>query len=125
MAPRGHVRAGDINRLNDTWHVAGALDFKWRLETHTLHLSWGEASITLEDVAYHTGLCTAEELIGGCMPLLVSWIYHRFSCFSPAGYDVVRFPLASWLARLAQQSKDHHDGRILSLHHRIDALTFK
>ncbi|RYR12095.1 hypothetical protein Ahy_B04g069621 isoform B [Arachis hypogaea] len=81
---------------------------------------------------YHS-LCTATSRnvtdIAGCMPLLVSWIYHRFPCFSPTGYDVVRFPLASKymkvLAGLAQQSIDRHDGRILSLRRRIDALTFE
>ncbi|KAL4373786.1 hypothetical protein AHAS_Ahas05G0116600 [Arachis hypogaea] len=28
MDLRAYVRTGDINRLNDTWHVAGALDFE-------------------------------------------------------------------------------------------------
>ncbi|KAL4315141.1 hypothetical protein AHAS_Ahas15G0155400 [Arachis hypogaea] len=157
---------------------------RWRPETHTFHLPWGEASITLEDVAYHTGLRTTGEPVGvvpetfsggmgtqhgsglriywapgchhrrrkgigytcavemaatvrgfrsmqpvimesallcytyhslctaashdvtciaGCMPLLVSWIYHRFPCFSPAGYDVVKFPLASKYTKVASR----------------------
>ncbi|KAL4391066.1 hypothetical protein AHAS_Ahas03G0207900 [Arachis hypogaea] len=58
-----------------------------------------------------------------CMPLLLSWIYHRFPFFSPGGYNVVRFPLASRLTGLGQQSRDHHDGRIQSLRRCIDALT--
>ncbi|XP_052116114.1 protein MAIN-LIKE 2-like [Arachis duranensis] len=108
----------DINRLNEKWHIAGALDFeryrlllprrsshtmsppevllpflkeagfgdaiqlkdfifdntlisafveRWRPETHTFHLSWGECTITLQDVAYHLGLCTDGEPVGGCM----------------------------------------------------------
>ncbi|KAL4329691.1 hypothetical protein AHAS_Ahas13G0325400 [Arachis hypogaea] len=28
MVPRQYVHEGDINRLNATWHVAGALDFE-------------------------------------------------------------------------------------------------
>ncbi|RYR36639.1 hypothetical protein Ahy_A09g041603 isoform B [Arachis hypogaea] len=64
---------------------------------------------------YHT-LCTAALRdvmdITGCMPLLVSWIYHRFPSFSPVRYDVVRFPLASRLAGLGQESRDRHDGKI-------------
>ncbi|WOH00842.1 hypothetical protein DCAR_0520218 [Daucus carota subsp. sativus] len=31
---------------------------KWRLETHTFHLSFGEATITLEDVHHILGLRT-------------------------------------------------------------------
>ncbi|KAL4343389.1 hypothetical protein AHAS_Ahas11G0073500 [Arachis hypogaea] len=37
---------------------------RWRPKTHTFHLPWGEASITLRDVAYHIGLHTAGELVG-------------------------------------------------------------
>ncbi|KAL4330024.1 hypothetical protein AHAS_Ahas13G0358700 [Arachis hypogaea] len=33
--------------------------------------------------------------IAGCMLLLVLWIYHRFPCFSPSGYDLVRFLLVA------------------------------
>ncbi|QHO48083.1 uncharacterized protein DS421_1g02590 [Arachis hypogaea] len=115
MAHRQYVCEGDINRLNNTWHVVGVLDSeklqrsrlllprrvtlgllsppillsyiredgfrhavdlrdfmfdnslisafveRWRPETHTFHLPWGEASITLQDVAYHIGLHTTGE----------------------------------------------------------------
>ncbi|MED6194593.1 hypothetical protein PIB30_029971 [Stylosanthes scabra] len=40
---------------------------RWRLETHTFCLLWGECTITLQDVAYHLGLRTDEEPVGGCM----------------------------------------------------------
>ncbi|RYR23571.1 hypothetical protein Ahy_B03g068774 [Arachis hypogaea] len=134
MAPRVYVRTGDINRLNDTWHVARALDFKlsvlkiaattvtfapcvtlglppppimlpyireagfehavrlrnfifdgclifafvkwWRPETYTFNLPWGEASITLKDVAYYTGLCTTGEPVGGCTRDFQRWHQH-------------------------------------------------
>ncbi|XP_025634914.1 protein MAIN-LIKE 2-like [Arachis hypogaea] len=48
----------------------------WRPETHTFHLSWGETSITLQDVAYHIGLRTADESVGGCNRDFQLWHQH-------------------------------------------------
>ncbi|QHO23596.1 uncharacterized protein DS421_12g364910 [Arachis hypogaea] len=115
---------GDINRLNETSHYAGAADFerprlllplrvshtlpppdaivpylvevgfndtvllrdftfdnspisalveRWRPEMHTFHLSWGEVTITLQDVAYHLGLCAHGNPIGGCLRDFGRW----------------------------------------------------
>ncbi|RYR21418.1 hypothetical protein Ahy_B03g066702 [Arachis hypogaea] len=36
--------------------MISALVERWRLETHTFHLPWGECTITLEDVAMQVGL---------------------------------------------------------------------
>ncbi|QHO47767.1 uncharacterized protein DS421_1g00090 [Arachis hypogaea] len=109
---------GDINRLNETSHYAGAADFerpllllprrvshtlpppdaivsylaeagfgdtvplkdftfdnslilalveRWRPETHTFHLPWGEVTITLQDVAYHLGLGAHGNPVGRCL----------------------------------------------------------
>ncbi|QHN79316.1 uncharacterized protein DS421_19g669020 [Arachis hypogaea] len=106
-----------INRLNATWHVAGAEDFelgrlllprrishrvpppdailpylreagfgdavplrdfmfdnamitafveRWRPETHTFYMPWGECTITLQDVVYHLGLRADGDPVGGC-----------------------------------------------------------
>ncbi|RYR21161.1 hypothetical protein Ahy_B03g066426 [Arachis hypogaea] len=33
-------------------------------KTHTFHLSWGESTITLQDVAYHLGLRAYGKLVG-------------------------------------------------------------
>ncbi|KAL4328637.1 hypothetical protein AHAS_Ahas13G0220000 [Arachis hypogaea] len=78
---------------------------------HTYHLLCTTAGRDVTDIA-------------SCMPFLVSWIYHGFPCFSPVGYDVVRFPLAARLAGLGQQSRDRHDGKIQILHRHINGLTF-
>ncbi|KAL4357271.1 hypothetical protein AHAS_Ahas09G0170000 [Arachis hypogaea] len=57
---------------------------------------------------YHS-LCTVARHnvtdITRCMPLVVSWIYYR-------------------LAGLGQQSRDRHDGRIQTVHRRINSLAF-
>ncbi|QHN97794.1 uncharacterized protein DS421_18g630460 [Arachis hypogaea] len=65
---------GDINRLNETTHYAGAANFK-RPETHTFHLPWDEVTITLQDVAYHLGLRAHGNSIGGCLCDFGRW-YH-------------------------------------------------
>ncbi|XP_025617206.1 protein MAIN-LIKE 2-like [Arachis hypogaea] len=41
---------------------------RWRLETHTFHLPWGECTITLEDVAMQLGL-----LVDGKVPAGHVW----------------------------------------------------
>ncbi|QHO44888.1 uncharacterized protein DS421_6g174540 [Arachis hypogaea] len=75
---------------------------------------------------YHSCTAAGHDVTdtAGCMPLLISWIYHRFMCFSPVGYDVARFSIAARLVRLEQQSGNRHDGKIQSLGRRIDVLTF-
>ncbi|RYQ92111.1 hypothetical protein Ahy_B09g098247 [Arachis hypogaea] len=91
----------DINHLNFSLHIAGAIDFeKPRLllprqvsrtfassdaiipylrevgSTHTFYLPWGECTITLQDVAYHLELRTGGKLVGGCLHDFQTW-YQR------------------------------------------------
>ncbi|XP_020967380.1 phospholipase D alpha 4-like [Arachis ipaensis] len=53
------------NFIFDNFLISAFVE-RWRLETHMFHLLWGEASITLQDVANHIGLRTAREPVGGC-----------------------------------------------------------
>ncbi|RYR40472.1 hypothetical protein Ahy_A09g046228 [Arachis hypogaea] len=53
------------NFIFDNFLISAFVE-RWRSETHMFHLSWGEASITLQDVAYHIGLHTARKPVGGC-----------------------------------------------------------
>ncbi|RYR76256.1 hypothetical protein Ahy_A01g000866 [Arachis hypogaea] len=48
--------------------LISALMERWRPETHMFHLPWGEVTITLQDVAYHLGLCAHGNPVGGCLP---------------------------------------------------------
>ncbi|RYR34157.1 hypothetical protein Ahy_A10g048889 [Arachis hypogaea] len=45
--------------------LISALVERWRPETHTFHLSWGEVTITLQDMAYHLSLRAHRNPIGG------------------------------------------------------------
>ncbi|KAL4316330.1 hypothetical protein AHAS_Ahas15G0274300 [Arachis hypogaea] len=165
---------------------------QWRPETYTFHLLWGEASITLEDVAYHTGLRTAGEPVGGCtrdfqrwhghptwewaedllgarppppqqegrqvFAVRMTWLRNQVAHIPDgASPETLRQYARCYLMMLIGgvfihgqvgntcavemasttrgfrsmqpvvmgQSRDHHNGRILSLRRRIDALTFE
>ncbi|QHO53030.1 uncharacterized protein DS421_2g44350 [Arachis hypogaea] len=48
----------------------------WHPETHTFHLPWDECTITMQDVAYHLGLCIYREPMGGCLHDFQTWYQH-------------------------------------------------
>nr|XP_016514097.1 PREDICTED: serine/threonine-protein phosphatase 7 long form homolog [Nicotiana tabacum] len=56
----GFYRIIEIDRLQFDWALITAMIERWRPETHTFHLSIGEATITLEDVERLTSFQPAE-----------------------------------------------------------------
>ena len=57
-----------------------ALVERWRPETHTFHLPWGECTITLEDVALHLGI-----RFDGCVVVRPSFLHWYELCHELLG----------------------------------------
>ncbi|RYR12525.1 hypothetical protein Ahy_B04g070040 isoform E [Arachis hypogaea] len=61
-----------LARLNSQWFwidepLLSAFVERWRPETHTFHMPFGECTITLQDVAYQLGLPIDGEAVSGCL----------------------------------------------------------
>ncbi|QHO38405.1 uncharacterized protein DS421_4g120060 [Arachis hypogaea] len=61
-----------LARLNSQWFwvdepLLSAFVERWRPETHTFHMPFGECTMTLQDVAYQLGLPIDGEAVSGCL----------------------------------------------------------
>jgi hypothetical protein len=63
LNPRHEVIETERKMTLDRALLTGLVD-RWRPETHTFHLRWGEMAPTLQDVSYLLGLPLAGNLIG-------------------------------------------------------------
>ncbi|XP_020978192.1 serine/threonine-protein phosphatase 7 long form homolog [Arachis ipaensis] len=61
-----------LARLNSQWFwldepLVSAFVERWRPETHTFHMPFGECTVTLQDVAFQLGLPVDGEAVSGCL----------------------------------------------------------
>ncbi|RYR59165.1 hypothetical protein Ahy_A05g024999 isoform B [Arachis hypogaea] len=61
-----------LARLNSHWFwldepLVSAIVERWRPETHTFHMPFGECTVTLQDVAFQLGLPVDGEAVSGCL----------------------------------------------------------
>ncbi|RYQ88442.1 hypothetical protein Ahy_B09g095630 isoform B [Arachis hypogaea] len=61
-----------LTRLNTRWFwmdksLVSVFIERWRPETHTFHMPFGECTITLQDVAYQLGLSIDGKAVSGCL----------------------------------------------------------
>ncbi|RYR39047.1 hypothetical protein Ahy_A09g044447 [Arachis hypogaea] len=63
----GFYHASLIKRFEYDNPLISAFVERWRPETHTFHLPWGESTITLEDVAMQLGLPVDGEPVSGTL----------------------------------------------------------
>ncbi|XP_025678113.1 protein MAINTENANCE OF MERISTEMS-like [Arachis hypogaea] len=109
--PRPTILRPSDNKSNNLVHVRWLLLLRDFGECRTL--SWGSAVLAWT----YQSLCLVAQRdvtdIAGCTPLLMNWIYQRFSQWCPPNRGVYQYPLAARLVELQQQSRDQHQDRVL------------
>ncbi|RYR05730.1 hypothetical protein Ahy_B06g085554 isoform F [Arachis hypogaea] len=91
-----------LARLNSQWFwvdepLLSAFIERWRPETHTFHMLFGECTVTLEDVAYQLGLPIDGEPVSGCL----SEFHERFRVLpADATDDIVRIYARAYIMML-------------------------
>ncbi|MED6111619.1 hypothetical protein PIB30_053865 [Stylosanthes scabra] len=82
--------------------------------------SWGSAVLAWTCRSLSSASRSGTTDLRGCVPLIMSWIYHRFPTWGPAHLDVPMFPLARRLSGLPQGARDLQAGRLLAWRYRLD-----
>ncbi|RYR73362.1 hypothetical protein Ahy_A02g007718 isoform A [Arachis hypogaea] len=107
-------RAGlyHLARLNSHWFwldepLVSAFVERWRPETHTFHMPFGECTVTLQDVAFQLGLPVDGEAVSGCLGEFETYIeggrpaWEWFSVLPPdANEETVRIYARAYIIML-------------------------
>ncbi|RYR38627.1 hypothetical protein Ahy_A09g043731 [Arachis hypogaea] len=112
------ARFGDTVPLRDFTFdnsLISALVERWRPKTHIFHLSWGEVTITLQDVAYHLGLRANGNPVRRCLRDFGRW-YHTETWALVEQLLGARRPVA---AQQATQRKESFTLKLVWLRDRV------
>ncbi|XP_057971910.1 uncharacterized protein LOC131160335 isoform X2 [Malania oleifera] len=119
----GFYGVARIGFMRLDWHLITAFVERWRPETHTFHLSNGEATITLQDVSVQLGLPVDGKAITG--PTTADWrgICEQLLGVSPPddAFNGSRLQL-SYLTNQFQHLVDDADEEVVKRHARAYIL---
>ncbi|MED6136044.1 hypothetical protein PIB30_052306 [Stylosanthes scabra] len=96
-------------------------------ESFSIRLVWPRDRLHAVLTWTYRSLCNAAAQgttnIAGCVPLILSWIYHRFPEWSLRATDHVTWPLAERLIGAQQPARDQQECRLLQWRSRIDRVS--
>ncbi|XP_019438937.1 PREDICTED: serine/threonine-protein phosphatase 7 long form homolog [Lupinus angustifolius] len=104
-------------------HLLLALTERWRSETHTFHFPCGEATVTLEDVAYQLGIPVDREVVTGVTSTNWEALCFRFLGVVPIGNELMgqRVKL-TWLERTFRELPKNANKVVIQQHARAFIL---